>query len=39
VARLGASPGASTAAAIMIKVIELCFGKELNTGGRNAKLA
>ena len=29
VALLGASPGASTAAAIMIKVLELCFGKEL----------
>jgi malate dehydrogenase (quinone) len=39
VALLGASPGASTAAAIMIKVIELYFGKELNTGGWNAKLA
>jgi malate dehydrogenase (quinone) len=32
VALLGASPGASTAAAIMIKVIELCFAKELNAG-------
>ena len=29
VALLGASPGASTAASIMIKVIELCFAKEL----------
>jgi malate dehydrogenase (quinone) len=37
VALLGASPGASTAAAIMIKVIELCFGKEL-AGGWKAKL-
>ena len=32
VALLGASPGASTAAAIMIKVLELCFGKELASG-------
>lgn len=38
VALLGASPGASTAASIMIKVIELCFGKELNAGGWKAKL-
>jgi malate dehydrogenase (quinone) len=37
VALLGASPGASTAASIMIKVIELCFAKELN-GGWNTKL-
>jgi L-2-hydroxyglutarate oxidase LhgO len=33
-----ASPGASTAAAIMIKVLELCFGKELAGGGWKAKL-
>ena len=38
VALLGASPGASTAAAIMIKVIELCFGKELAGGGWKPKL-
>jgi malate dehydrogenase (quinone) len=38
VALLGASPGASTAAAIMIKVIELCFDKELSTGGWKSKL-
>jgi malate dehydrogenase (quinone) len=38
VALLGASPGASTAASIMIKVIELCFGNELNGGGWKAKL-
>jgi malate dehydrogenase (quinone) len=38
VALLGASPGASTAASVMIKVIELCFGKELNGGGWKAKL-
>jgi malate dehydrogenase (quinone) len=38
VALLGASPGASTAAWIMIKVIELCFGKELNRGGWKTKL-
>jgi malate dehydrogenase (quinone) len=38
VALLGASPGASTAAAIMIKVIELCFGKELVSGGWKSKL-
>jgi len=38
VALLGASPGASTAAAIMIKVIELCFGKELSGGGWKPKL-
>jgi malate dehydrogenase (quinone) len=38
VALLGASPGASTAAAIMIKVLELCFGKELAGGGWKAKL-
>jgi malate dehydrogenase (quinone) len=37
VALLGASPGASTAAAIMIKVLELCFGKEL-AGGWKDKL-
>jgi malate dehydrogenase (quinone) len=32
VALLGASPGASTAAAIMIKVLELCFSKQLTDG-------
>jgi malate dehydrogenase (quinone) len=30
-AMLGASPGASTAVAIMIKVVERCFGEELKT--------
>jgi malate dehydrogenase (quinone) len=35
VALLGASPGASTAAAIMIKVLELCFGKELAGGWKS----
>jgi malate dehydrogenase (quinone) len=34
VARLGASPGASTAAAIMIKVLELCFGISSIAAGR-----
>jgi malate dehydrogenase (quinone) len=38
VALLGASPGASTAAAIMIKVLELCFGKELAGGDWKTKL-
>jgi malate dehydrogenase (quinone) len=38
VALLGASPGASTAAAIMIRVLELCFGKELAAAGWKAKL-
>jgi malate dehydrogenase (quinone) len=37
VALLGASPGASTAAAIMINVIELCFAKQLASGWK-AKL-
>ena len=34
VAMLGASPGASTAVAIMLQVIERCFEKELGAGGR-----
>jgi malate dehydrogenase (quinone) len=34
VALLGASPGASTAVAIMLQVIERCFDKELAEGGR-----
>jgi malate dehydrogenase (quinone) len=34
VALLGASPGASTAVAIMLQVIERCFDKELTGGGR-----
>jgi malate dehydrogenase (quinone) len=38
VALLGASPGASTAAAIMIKVLELCFDKELSSGDWKTKL-
>jgi hypothetical protein len=33
VAILGASPGASTAAWIMIHVIELCFAEKLKDGG------
>lgn len=33
VALLGASPGASTAAFIAMKVLEKCFGDELTTGG------
>ena len=37
VALLGASPGASTAAAIMIKVLDLCFAKQLADGWK-AKL-
>jgi malate dehydrogenase (quinone) len=32
VALLGASPGASTAAAIMINILELCFAKQLADG-------
>jgi malate dehydrogenase (quinone) len=38
VALLGASPGASTAAAIAIRVIELCFGRELSAGGWRGRL-
>jgi malate dehydrogenase (quinone) len=38
VALLGASPGASTAASIMIKVIEQCFAQRLNLGDWKAKL-
>jgi len=34
VALLGASPGASTAVGIMLEVLERCFDKELNAGGR-----
>jgi malate dehydrogenase (quinone) len=34
VALLGASPGASTAVAIMLQVLERCFDTELNGGGR-----
>ena len=34
VALLGASPGASTAVAIMLQVIERCFDRELTGGGR-----
>jgi malate dehydrogenase (quinone) len=37
-ALLGASPGASTAAAIAIRVIELCFGRELSADGWRARL-
>src|ERR1700682_1664946 len=38
VAMLGASPGASTAAWIMIQVIERCFAEKLKHGGWCAKL-
>jgi malate dehydrogenase (quinone) len=38
VAMLGASPGASTAAWVMIHVIELCFAEKLRDGGWSAKL-
>jgi malate dehydrogenase (quinone) len=38
VAMLGASPGASTAVAIMIQVIEDCFAEKLKNGGWFVKL-
>jgi malate dehydrogenase (quinone) len=38
VAMLGASPGASTAAWIMIQVIERCFPGKLKDAGWSAKL-
>jgi len=38
VALLGASPGASTAVWIMLRVIERCFDSELNAAGWKAKL-
>ncbi len=38
VAMLGASPGASTAAWIMVKVVETCFADKLKNGGWEAKL-
>ena len=38
IAMLGASPGASTAVWIMVKVIERCFPEKLKTGGWLAKL-
>ena len=38
VALLGASPGASTAVAIMLQVLERCFAKELRDGGWKNKL-
>jgi malate dehydrogenase (quinone) len=38
VAMLGASPGASTAAWIMIQVVEGCFAEKLTAGGWSAKL-
>ena len=38
VALLGASPGASTAVWIMIRVIETCFARELAEGGWKTKL-
>jgi malate dehydrogenase (quinone) len=38
VALLGASPGASTAAWIMVRVLEMCFKDELTKGGWAAKL-
>ena len=38
IAMLGASPGASTAVAIMVQVIERCFREKLTKGGWSAKL-
>jgi malate dehydrogenase (quinone) len=38
VAMLGASPGASTAVWIMVRVLERCFAEKLRTGGWSAKL-
>jgi L-2-hydroxyglutarate oxidase LhgO len=38
VAMLGASPGASTAAWIMVNVIERCFSDQVKKGGWSAKL-
>jgi len=38
IAMLGASPGASTAVWIMIRVIERCFPDKLKTGGWSSKL-
>jgi malate dehydrogenase (quinone) len=38
VALLGASPGASTAAWIMVRVVELCFGDKLTHDGWAEKL-
>src|SRR5215813_530616 len=38
IAMLGASPGASTAVAIMVQVIERCFREQLQKGGWSAKL-
>ncbi|HTV48559.1 MAG TPA: malate dehydrogenase (quinone) [Phycisphaerae bacterium] len=38
VAMLGASPGASTAVWIMVKVIEECFAKQLASGGWMTKM-
>ena len=38
VALLGASPGASTAVWIMVKVVERCFEDKLKRGGWAAKL-
>jgi len=38
VAMLGASPGASTAAWIMLQVIERCFAEELKSSGWSARL-
>ncbi len=35
---MGAPPGASTAAWIIINVIERCFGTKLNSGGWKAEL-
>jgi malate dehydrogenase (quinone) len=38
VAMLGASPGASTAVAVMLDVIKRCFGEQLKNGGWTGKL-
>ena len=37
-ALLGASAGASTAVWIMVRIIELCFKRELKEGGRTKAL-
>ncbi|MGH8048317.1 MAG: malate dehydrogenase (quinone) [Chthoniobacterales bacterium] len=38
IAMLGASPGASTAVWIMVKVLETCFGDRLKNGGWESRL-
>lgn len=34
---LGASPGASTAPSIMLKLLERCFPAQLEAGGRSSR--